>query len=58
MYALAYSPSVEVYSIDEAFLDLDRIDVDIDKVVSQGAQREHAVPADVILPLPGGRDCT
>lgn len=30
MYALAYSPSVEVYSIDEAFLDLDRIDVDFD----------------------------
>ena len=39
MYALAYSPSVEVYSIDEAFLDLDRIDVDIYQVVSQGAQR-------------------
>lgn len=39
MYALADSPSVEVYSIDEAFLDLDRIDVDIDQALEQAAPR-------------------
>ena len=30
-----YSPSVEVYSIDEAFLDLDGIDVDFDKYAKE-----------------------
>ena len=30
-----YSPSIEVYSIDEAFLDLDGIDVDFDKYAKE-----------------------
>ena len=45
-----YSPSVEVYSIDEAFLDLDGIDVDFDKYakeISRECWRQTAIPVSV-----------
>ena len=45
-----YSPSVEVYSIDEAFLDLDGIDVDFDKYakeISRECWRQTSIPVSV-----------
>ena len=45
-----YSPSIEVYSIDEAFLDLDGMDVDFDKY----AKDAHV--SAVVLDEPMGRD--
>ncbi|MBQ3737275.1 MAG: Y-family DNA polymerase, partial [Candidatus Methanomethylophilaceae archaeon] len=45
-----YSPSVEVYSIDEAFLDLDGIDADYDayaKEISRECWRRTSIPVSV-----------
>ena len=45
-----YSPSIEVYSIDEAFLDLDGIDVDFDKYakeISRECWRQTSIPVSV-----------
>ena len=45
-----YSPSVEVYSIDEAFLDLDGIDVDFDKYakeISRECWKQTSIPVSV-----------
>ena len=45
-----YSPSIEVYSIDEAFLDLDGMDVDFDayaKEISRECWRQTSVPVSV-----------
>ena len=45
-----YSPSVEVYSIDEAFLDLDGIDADFDsyaKEISSECWRRTSIPVSV-----------
>ncbi len=45
-----YSPSVEVYSIDEAFLDLDGMNVDFDKYakeISRECWRQTSIPVSV-----------
>ncbi|MBQ5340752.1 MAG: Y-family DNA polymerase, partial [Oscillospiraceae bacterium] len=45
-----YSPSIEVYSIDEAFLDLDGMDVDFDKYakeISRECWRQTSIPVSV-----------
>ena len=45
-----YSPSIEVYSIDEAFLDLDGMDVDFDayaKEISRECWRQTSIPVSV-----------
>ena len=45
-----YSPCIEVYSIDEAFLDLDGIDVDFDayaKEISRECWRQTSIPVSV-----------
>jgi len=45
-----YSPAIEVYSIDEAFLDLDGMDVDFDqyaKEISRECRRQTAIPVSV-----------
>ena len=45
-----YSPSIEVYSIDEAFLDLDGIDVDFDKYakeISRECWKQTSIPVSV-----------
>ncbi len=46
----SYSPCIEVYSIDEAFLDLDGIDVDYDayaKEISRECWRQTSIPVSV-----------
>ena len=46
----SYSPSIEVYSIDEAFLDLDGIDVDFDKYakeISRECWKQTSIPVSV-----------
>ena len=46
----SYSPCIEVYSIDEAFLDLDGIDVDYDayaKEISRVCWRQTSIPVSV-----------
>ncbi len=45
-----YSPSIEVYSIDEAFLDLDGLDLDLDKYakeISRECWKQTSIPVSV-----------